>query len=488
MIAPLISAHCFKIIRMKKFFKKISQQPIRSTYFFIIVAIIATNLLMHQWNRGERIINIDVKGYYAYLPATFIYHDLDFNFLDDPNNPYADFQKSQIWYNLTDEGKPVINYTNGLAVCYAPFFFIAHLGCKVFGIPANGYTMPYDFMLQFGAILYFIMGLWFLRRILELFFSEKTTSITLLAVVLGTNLLYYGSKEAAMSHVFSFAFIALFIWLLIKWFNRQSWSNTIQLGLVTGMVILIRPINIIVIVCFGLYNVTRLTDIGERFRFLFKNYRQMLIMIMFAFIVWIPQMLYWHAVTGHIFYYSYSSNTGFFWNDPEVVNLLFSYRKGWLVYTPLMLFSLLGLIPLYRKNRALFWPCLVISISVIYIFSCWCYWWFGGGFGSRAFIDFYALFAIPFAAFTDWILKIKWKWIHRTWYFTVTVLIFFNLFQTLQYYRGVIHYVSMTKDAYWSVFMKMKRPKNYNSLLEYPDYEGVKARLLERKNPDKESR
>ncbi|NCD42617.1 MAG: hypothetical protein EOL88_11050 [Bacteroidia bacterium] len=471
---------------MKNYWKKIVQQPIRWAFYFVLMAVLVTNLLIHPWNRGDRVIASDVKGYYAYLPATFIYHDLRFIFLNDTSNPYREIQKNDIWYNLSADGTPIIQYTSGMAILYSPFFFAAHLGAKITGVPAHGYSMPYDIMLQVGAILYFIMGLWFLRRVLSLYFSEKTTAITLIAVTLGTNLLYYASKEAAMSHLFSFSFIALFIWLLLRWLDRPSWQNTIQLGLTTGIIILIRPSNVIIIALFGLMNITRWSDLRERVLFLFKKYRQVLIMILAAFIVWIPQFLYWHAVTGQVFYNSYGGDVGFFWTDPEIFNILFSYRKGWLLYTPMMILALIGLIPLYKKNRGLFWSSLFITIATIYIFSSWCFWWFGGSFGSRPFIDYYAIFAIPMAACIEYIMKLRKKIWHRAILVLVSILLLFNIFQIIQYRRALIHYVSMTKEAYWGVFLKLKHPPKYESMLEYPDYEGVISRVKEKK--EKKSR
>ena len=41
-------------------------------------------------DRQKYVIISDGKGYYAYLPAVFIYHDLNFNFLDSIEANYYD--------------------------------------------------------------------------------------------------------------------------------------------------------------------------------------------------------------------------------------------------------------------------------------------------------------------------------------------------------------------------------------------------------------
>ena len=54
-------------------------------YSFLLTAVIlvwvSSNL---NWGGGRwgHIVKTDGNGYYAYLPAVFIYHDLHFNFID----------------------------------------------------------------------------------------------------------------------------------------------------------------------------------------------------------------------------------------------------------------------------------------------------------------------------------------------------------------------------------------------------------------------
>ena len=45
------------------------------------MVIVVSNL---AWNKQDwkEIIRVDGKGYYAYLPAVFIYHDLNLGFFD----------------------------------------------------------------------------------------------------------------------------------------------------------------------------------------------------------------------------------------------------------------------------------------------------------------------------------------------------------------------------------------------------------------------
>src|ERR1700722_12478397 len=71
----------------------------------------------------------DALGYYMYLPATFIYHNLGAigqlpkdKGIDDGILWYASHIKDQ----PTPTGRPLDQYTYGIALMEAPFFFVAH--------------------------------------------------------------------------------------------------------------------------------------------------------------------------------------------------------------------------------------------------------------------------------------------------------------------------------------------------------------------------
>ena len=87
----------------------------------------------------QKALSWDVFGYYLYLPATFIHHDIalqDHAWLDDVMVRY---EPSATLYQLVDgpDGTRVIKYSAGMAVLYAPFFLVAHLSAPLLGYPAD---------------------------------------------------------------------------------------------------------------------------------------------------------------------------------------------------------------------------------------------------------------------------------------------------------------------------------------------------------------
>jgi hypothetical protein len=105
------------------------------------------------------------------------------------------------------------------------------------------------------------------------------------------------------------------------------------------------------------------------------------------------------------------------------------------------------------------------------VFSWWCWWYVG--FGNRSMIDVYAFLAIPLTAFYDDMLGKQGlkKWSRMALVMVFTAL---NLFQILQYKRGLIHFDSMTCKAYLSSFGSLKFTDAYKNALSTPDYEKAK--------------
>lgn len=442
--------------------------------FFSIIAIIIilAAYTYHTFNTkkynnpsggNNSVIAWDVISYYAYLPATFIEKDYKFRFMDSTTNDYS----RKYWPEKISNGNRVIKTSMGLSIMYSPFFFIAHSLSNSLGYEADGFTTPYAFALIFSSIIYTILGLILLRKILLKYFNDLIVTFTLLIICLATNLYWYVVVEGPVSHSYSFALFSTFMYLNEKWHEKQSWKNSILLGLVLGLISLVRPTNCIIIIIFLLYNVYSKSSFIDKITLFIKNYKKILIFALFTFIVWIPQLLYWKSVTGSWLYYSYGEYENFYFTNPKIFEVLFSFRKGWLIYTPVMIFSIIGIGMLWKMNKKYFFPILIFLIINIYIISSWWSWWYGGGFGMRPMIESYALLAIPLACFFKWISQKK-SYVKVPTIAIVTLFTFYTAFNTIQYYYGAIHWASMTKEAYIDSFGRITPSENFYNLLQDP--------------------
>lgn len=436
--------------------------PSVSAIIIIALAITVTNLNNGRWKKHQDVVIHDVIGYYCYLPAAFIHHDLSFSFVG--HDPESWIGKIHVHESPT--GGRFIKMTMGLAFLYLPFFLIGHLSAWLGGWPMDGFSPPYMFWLQFSALFYLIAGLLALRKVLLRYFDEKISAIVLLLIVLGTNLFHYSTFEAAMSHAFNFSLFSFFILLSIRWYEQPNPKTALLLGLISGLIVLIRPTNGIIALFFILWNVQE-QGFWQRTKFLLSQWQHILIIMLSAFVVLLPQFFFWKANTGHWLYYSYGEE-GFFFDRPRIWLGLFSYRKGWLIYTPLMIFALAG-IPLLRKKAVeFFWPVVILLPLHIYIIFSWWDFSYGGSFGARPMIEFYTLLSLSLGAFL-WFIR-KNTFIYKSILSLILLIVGLNLFQTVQYKYGILHFAEMSKKAYWASFGRLTVDQSYYDLLEPLDY------------------
>lgn len=438
---------------------------------FIISFMTANMLNVKHWKEEQRVIEYDAISYYAYLPALFIYHDLTLSYADDYDGPH----KFIVWPEKTPEGRNLVKTTMGISLLWMPFFLAGHLSAIITGADAGGYSEPYKLFLLISSLTYLLVGLIYLRRILLEHFSDTVTSMTLAGFVFATNLYWYTLFQGTMSHVYSFALISAFMWYSMKWHRTHNLMvlHAIRLGLLLGLISLIRPTNAIIVLFFLLYAVKTGSDLKNRVRSLAAHYRYLIIMALIALMVWIPQMIYWKEITGQWLYFSYG-NEKFFFNDPAIIKGLFSFRKGLFIYTPLLLFSVSGIAVLWilRSPHALsvtvFFP-----LNAYIILSWWC-WWYGGGFGQRPFIDSYALMAVAAAALLSYSFTSVRKLLRVSIISVYLALVILGVFNNIQYYYGAIHWDSMTREAYLDSFGRTRPSERFSDLLEAPDYDKAK--------------
>ena len=456
----------------------------KQTFALLFVVVLVITFVNHNWtnpkNDGNKIIVHDKVSYYAYLPAIFIHHDLQLKFTDT-----TDYYQhsSRFWPSKAPNGGNVIKTAMGMSVLYAPFFLMGHANALISPKhPADGFSQPYEMFIAFSCIFYYLLGLYFLRKLLIQYFSELITSLVLVVLALGTNLYYYTNNELALPHPYAFTLTVVFLYVFLKWRQNPKVPSSILLGALFGLIVLVRPTNGLIMLVPLLYGVFSFKDLQQQVMSYVSRWRYVLIAVFVALFLVFMQLWYWHYITGNWLFNSYIGET-FYFNNPHILEGLFSYRKGWFVYTPIMILSIFGIYHLYRSRSPYFWPVLIfVPINIYIIFSWWC-WWYGGGFGARPMIDSYGLLAIPMAAFFQVLVDRK-KWVKGSATVVIGLFMCLNIFQSLQKRNNVIHWDSMTKSAYWDVFMVLEidddaRRKRFEKTLSAPDYDKAKKGIDE---------
>jgi hypothetical protein len=107
-------------------------------------------------------------------------------------------------------------------------------------------------------------------------------------------------------------------------------------------------------------------------------------------------MIYWKYSRGGFLAYTYESETFSNWNHPKLLELWFATLNGLFLYTPMALIMILGMIWMIVKRIPNGLLTLFLFFLISYIFASWVRWYFGCSFGQRSYVEYYAIFAIPF--------------------------------------------------------------------------------------------
>ena len=150
--------------------------------------------------------------------------------------------------------------------------------------------------------------------------------------------------------------------------------------------------------------------------------------------------------------------------NPHTWKFLFSFRKGWFLYTPIMLIATTGFYFMYKQNRPIFFALFSFFIFNLYLISSWSNWWYAQSFSQRAMVSSYPIMAIALGYFLVGLFQQK-RVVRIVGVFMISGFTALNIFQTYQVNRGVIHGDRMTKDYYFAVFGEINVSEEDKKLL-----------------------
>lgn len=447
-----------------------------------IVVFRATHIVKNE-------ISWDIFGYYLPLEATFIEGDMMLNdrtWVEELNQKH---QLSGTLYQIssTPDNQPMYFFLFGMSIMYSGFFFIGHVLAGWLGFPQDGLSEPYAYSLVFGCMIYTLIGLYYLRKILKHFFSDQLTALLLIICVVGTNYAHHMTIKNLETTNVLFMFLAIVLWNTIQWYQHFRLKNMMAIGVSVVLMALIKPSEVLIVFLPLLWGVTSFESLKKRGRFLLEYKNQLLITVVVCLVIALPQMMYWYAKTGSILYDSYKNpgvGLDIFW--PHIIDALFSFRKGWLIYTPIMLFAVFGFVAMYKQRKELFIGLFVPFAISFYIMASWTEYWYGSSFSMRPVITQYPILLIAMGFFFVWVEK-QQVVIRSSVLILTLFFIGLNQFQWWQLRNYILHDSRMTAAYYKRIFFKtsvtdedkkllliersldgshiLKNPEDYNSRL-----------------------
>jgi hypothetical protein len=393
----------------------------------------------------------DAEGYYDYLPSLFIHHDLIRK--DVPIR-----QDSTLYRRIISLDRLYVNYNGmkvnkcpcGTAVLELPFFTWTYFTTTRDGKMNDGYQRPFQITIFHAAIFYLFLSIFFLGKTLQLYKVKRYVIILCqLLLVLATSVTHYANYDAGYSHVFSLFAITAFIYFTTSYFKNRNANHFIFASLFFGLVLILRQIDIIIIL-FVPFLAGSLKKLKDGILHLLAKPGKLMLGIFSIFAVFFIQSFLWYLQAGRFLIYSYQGES-FNFLQPHFLDILFSYRKGLFVYTPILFICTMSLIWLvYKRNYYLVITWLSFFIVLTYVFSSWWAWFCGCSYGMRVYIDFYAVFFILLAFMLDGIKVVMKSVIILLALLTIPV----NIVQTYQYKEFILHWVNMDKTMYWKIFLR----------------------------------
>jgi hypothetical protein len=469
------SAHffCFKQLMTSSTMSRIS-------FWLCAALLIVTSVFYYpKWKQTntEATISWDVSGYYLYLPAALIYKDIKqldwWSGVAKQYNPGPGMGQAF----RHPSGNYVMKYPLGQALQFLPWFLTAHVLAEPLGYPADGFSKPYQAAISFGSLLVALLGLWFLRRVLLVYFSDGIVAAVLLSLVFGSNYLEYAGITGAMTHNWLFTLYSFLILSTIYFYKKPSVGLAMLIGLLVGWAALTRPTEVISALIPVFWGVSSMATLRARISFFKAHLSKMSLAVLVAGAVMFLQLAYWKYATGEWIVYSYEEQ-GFTWFPPHIEDVLWSARAGWLVYSPIMIFAVVGLLMLRKRLPEVFPTVLIYCLLALYITSAWDIWWYGGSLGQRAMVQAYPLWAFALAAFWDWVSLRNW----RRWVFVLLAgaCIYINLWWSHQAHRGGL-FVSeqMTRRYMLKILGRFDVERDWLKLLDTKDeFKGSERRNI----------
>ena len=200
-------------------------------------------------NDLSNIIRSDGSGYYAYLPALFIFNDPTFETSTKAEAHYLHQQSSPLYLIRAPNKKNQNKYFPGVAVLQAPFFLLSYLYSWLNGQTISGYSDTFSFFFYLGSLFYVFAGLFLFQRVLQTLFPNNQRTIDWLIPLfyIATPLFHYTINTPSFSHLYSFFLFAWFAWSILRLKNFTSLWRLLLSGFILGLIVIVRPTNALIL-------------------------------------------------------------------------------------------------------------------------------------------------------------------------------------------------------------------------------------------------
>ncbi len=368
----------------------------------ILIFFVTVPLLLTPW------IYTDGAADYSWVRSFILDGNLDCS--NEFKHYGEEFQRRYGWEGVTTDlqlvktatGVQANKYPVGSALLWSPFFLIGHLITVFFtNYPADGYSKFYVLLVSLGSCIYAFLGIFFSYLIAKNFFPPRTVLWATIGIWFATSIPVYMYLNPSMPHNTAMFAVSLFLLYWLKTLRMRSAKQWLILGLLGGLMTMVRLENVIFTLCpfvESLHTLVRLikTKNKQPIKSLAFNNLLFIIILVVAFF---PQMVVWKIVFGRFFVQPYELNVSLvmaaknstmipsdeigqistrsavlsflrFFTHPHLSETLWGSSYGIFTWTPITLFSLVGLFWLIKKNKVIGIIITLALLAIVYVTSC----------------------------------------------------------------------------------------------------------------------
>ena len=369
----------------------------------LVLGMLFTIGVALQLTLGAR-LQSDGFYYYAYLRSLAFDRDVDFT------NDYRllGLGDKTYLFQPTRTGHAHSAWTIGPAVVWAPFFAAGHvvagrLHAAGADVAVDGTSYPYRQAICIASLFYGLLGCWFCYKLTSRFNTPLISAAAVALTVTGSFMLWYLVKEPSMTHASSMASIAAFTWAWAATRERRTLAWWAGLGLLAGLMTLIRWQNALFMLLPGWDAVLLLVAAWRagNAQAIRDTLVRSAVFLACAVLAFLPQMLAWRSIYGSLIARS-PVGPEIRWFQPHIVDILWSARNGLLSTSPILYPAAIGLIGFAIAQPGVGVPALLAVAVMIYFNACIQDWWGSAGFGGRRFDGIIPLFSLGLAWFIEY--------------------------------------------------------------------------------------
>ncbi len=397
-----------------------------------------------------RLYASDEIEYFAYLRSLWFDGDLSFE------NEYRYFHDRGIardhgfertFLELETVTGLRLNFaTIGPALLWAPFYAVGDVAARLLHaagaeVAVDGFSKPYLLAVTYGSATYAFLAICIAIATARRLFGQG--HLAGLAVWAGTPLLFYAYLAPGFAHACSAFTVALFVgtWLVV----RDTWSlrGLMALGACAALMVMVREQDMFFVVGPAVDFVWTVVEAGRGGAH--ERTRALLVRVAAgaatAFICYLPQVATYLVLYGHVGPAPEVARK-MVWFAPYAAGVLLSPEHGLLVWTPLVLVAIAGLVGYTRAGAVALPDARRIGVCLLAMFAAQVYisgsvesWTTAGSFGARRFVGTSMLLVVGLAA----AMRLVRERLSRAALFVgVVVCIWWNLGLTVQYGAGLM--------------------------------------------------